>query len=240
MAINRNSRQVVFDIETSSLPFDTLTESQQEYLLREANKEKDETLREEKRTEAIKWLSLYPFTAEVVVIGMFDIQHQTGYGYYRNEGVLEKEDLGSEEFGHQMYLQGMPEKEMLEKFWEVVQRTDQIISFNGRGFDLPFLMLRSAKLGVCPSKNFMGNRFSKDGHIDLLEQLSFYGAYKRFNLDFYCHGFGIESPKSKGISGYDVPVLYQEGRVRDIAVYCLGDITATYRLFETWNEYLNI
>jgi len=138
MAINRNTRQVVFDIETSSIPFDSLSESQQEYLLREANKEKDETLREEKKTEAIKWLSLYPFTAEVVVIGMFDIQHQTGYGYYRNESVLEKEDLGSEEFGHQMFLQGMPEKEMLEKFWEVVQRTDQIISFNGRGFDLPF------------------------------------------------------------------------------------------------------
>ena len=30
------------------------------------------------------------------------------------------------------------------------------------------------------------------------------GAARRFNLDFYCKAFGIESPKSHGVTGMDV------------------------------------
>ena len=40
------------------------------------------------------------------------------------------------------------EKEILEKFWLDVQNYQQIISFNGRDFDIPFLMLRSAINGI--------------------------------------------------------------------------------------------
>ncbi len=226
-------RQIIFDIETSSYPFESLSESQQEYILRSAEKEKDEEIRLEKKDEAIRFLSLFPFTAKVVAIGIYDVQKEKAYVYYESESPEEWQAENKE-----VYYKGLPEKEMIESFWRIVEVSDQIVSFNGRGFDVPFMMLRSAMLGVRPSKNLMGYRYDTKNHIDLLEQLSFYGGFKKFNLDFYCNAFGITSPKSKGVSGMDVKNLYEAGRIKDIAIYCGDDIYATYKLFKIWEEYL--
>jgi len=100
---------------------------------------------------------------------------------------------------------------MLTAFWDVAEHYDAIVTFNGRGFDVPFLYLRSALLNVPISrKNWLGYRFQTEPHCDLAEQLTFYnvsgreGAGRRFNLDFYCKAFGIESPKSHGVTGLDM------------------------------------
>ena len=61
-------KRLVFDIETSGYEFEDLSSSQQEYLLRYASKEKDETIMHEKIDEAKRYLSLYPFTAKVISI----------------------------------------------------------------------------------------------------------------------------------------------------------------------------
>ncbi len=98
-------------------------------------------------------------------------------------------------------------------------------------------MMRSAMLNVKVTKNLMGYRYG-DEHIDLLEQFTFYGSTRKFNLDFYCQSFGIESPKSKDISGMEVKNLYEAGRIKDIAVYCSKDIYATYQLYKIWEKYL--
>lgn len=227
-------RQIVFDIETSGVDLNTLSESQQEYLLREANKEKDELLKKEKTDEAERWLSLYPFTAKVVAIGMYDVAKEKPYVYYESE---EKKEWISEE--KNVTYKGMSEEEMLASFWRVIAATDQVITFNGRSFDIPFLMLRSAMLKIKPTKNLLGYRYDTKGHIDLLEQFSFYGGFRRFNLDFYCHGFGIKSPKSKEVSGMEVRNLYNAGKIEEIAVYCGEDILATYKLYTIWKEFLS-
>jgi hypothetical protein len=94
-------------------------------------------------------------------------------------------------------------------------------------------------------KNWLGYRFSAEPHCDLAEQLSFYGAggrdgaTRRFNLDFYCRAFGIESPKSQGVTGMDVGRLREEGRHREIAEYCLRDVKATSALYQMWKERLS-
>ena len=134
----------------------------------------------------------------------------------------------------------MPERDLLVKFWEIMEKAEQIITFNGRGFDIPFLMLRSAMLKVKPTKNFIGNRYDSRNHIDLLEQFSFYGLIKRFNLDFYCHSFGVASPKSEEMSGYNVKDKYLEGKIEEVTAYCAEDIKATYELYRIYKEYLNI
>lgn len=226
-------KRLVFDIETVGVPWDTLAPSQQEYLLRDAEKEKTPEEKEKKREELKDWIALYPFTAKVVVIGMYYVEQEKGYVFYENPS---EEVWTSEETGFQ--YKGIPEREILVKFWEFVSRVDQLISFNGRGFDVPFLLLRSAMLGVKPSKKLMGNRFDSSGHLDLLEQLSFYGGFRRFNLDFYCHSFGIKTPKSKDVSGSEVKNLYNEGKIKEIAEYCGRDIYATYQLYKIWQEYL--
>ena len=132
-------------------------------------------------------------------------------------------------------------QEILSKFWETVKNYSQFITFNGRGFDCPFIMVRSAVHKVKPVRDLLPNRYG-DTHIDLLDQLTFYGASRRkFSLDMWCRTFGIKSPKEGGITGYDVKDLYRSGRGLDIAKYCAGDLRATAELFSVWeNIFSNI
>ncbi len=226
-------RQIIFDIETCSFPFESLSESQQEYLLRFAEKEKDEVVKDQKVDEAIRYLSLYPYTAKVIAIGFYDLQKEKSFVYFESK---DEDEWTSET--NEVHYKGLTEEAMLNSFWRIAEKTDQFISFNGRNFDIPFLMMRSALNKIRPTKNLMSNRFDTSLHIDLLEQFTFYGITRKFNLDFYCHAFGIESPKSKGISGMEVKTLYEAGRIKDIAVYCGQDILATSKLYKIWEEYL--
>jgi predicted PolB exonuclease-like 3'-5' exonuclease len=137
------------------------------------------------------------------------------------------------------------EIELLTAFWDVARHYENIVTFNGRGFDVPFLYLRSAQMNVpITRKDWLGYRYATDPHCDLAEQLTFYGvsgregAARKFNLDFYCKAFGIESPKSHGVTGMDVNRLLAEGRYREIADYCLRDVAATVKLYHIWKERL--
>jgi DNA polymerase elongation subunit (family B) len=225
-------RRIVIDIETCAYPFESLTDSQREYLLRYAEKEPDQEKRKAMTDEAIRFTSLYPYTAKCIAIGIFDVEKEKSFVYYENAKVEEwKSDDAKVQY------KGLSEKEMLESFWRIAQAADQVITFNGRNFDLPFLMMRSAMLQIKVTKNFMSYRYG-DEHIDLLEQFTFYGATRKFNLDFYCKAFGIESPKTAEVSGMEVKNLYDAGRIKDIAVYCSRDIYATYQLYKIWEKHL--
>ncbi len=227
-------RKIVFDIETCSLPFESLTESQREYLLHFAEKEKDEVIRAEMINEAVRYTSLYPFTAKVISIGIYDIEKDKSFVYY--ESKVEEEWFSEDD---QIHFKGVSEENMIKSFWRIAEFADQVITFNGRNFDVPFLMLRSALLQIKPSKNFLKNRFDISRHIDLLEQFTFFGVTRKFNLDFYCQSFGIDSPKSKDITGMEVKTLFEAGRIKEIAIYCSKDVSATFQLYKIWNEYLN-
>src|SRR5262249_57874781 len=103
------------------------------------------------------------------------------------------------------------------------------------------IRLRWAILNVAITrKDWLGYRFQTEPHCDLAEQFTFYGvsgrdgAARRFNLDFYCKAFGIESPKSHGVTGLDVNRLLAEGRNREIAEYCLRGVRATLQLYDLW------
>lgn len=231
-------RRIVFDIETCAYPFESLSESQREYLLRYADKEPDPDKRQLMIDDAVRYTSLYPFTSKCIVIGIYDVEKEKSYVYYESQ-MKEEWTIESATDGGKVQYKGLSEKEMLESFWRIVKHIDQFITFNGRNFDVPFLMMRSAMVGVKVTKNLMGYRYG-DEHIDLLEQFTFYGSTRKFNLDFYCQSFGIESPKSKDISGMEVKNLYEAGRIKDIAVYCSKDVYATYQLFKIWEKYISI
>ena len=220
--------RVVFDIETLAYPLEHFDERQQEYLLRFAKTD-------EEREEAIQKLSLTPFTARIVAIAMLNPESNRGKVFY--DGPGDRPELVEDGF---IEYAPMDEPEMLEEFWKTILPYGQFITFNGRSFDCPFVMLRSAALGVKPSRNLMPYRYSANEHCDLLDQLTFYGASRKFNLDFYCKAFGIRSPKSEGITGHDVAALHAAERYRDIAVYCMGDVKATAQLFHRWQSLLSI
>ena len=113
---------------------------------------------------------------------------------------------------------------------------NRFVTFNGRGFDGPFLMLRSAALGVRVSKNLVGYRYALRPHTDLLDVLTFFGVSRKWNLDFACKALGVESPKEQGMDGYSVGPYYRSGRLREIALYCRRDVEATARLFQRLDE----
>lgn len=218
--------RIIFDIETAGFDFESFEEPVQEYLLKWADSE-DEI------NEVKESLSFYPLTGEIVSIGM--LNPDTGKGavfFQNNSGPL----IAFEEEG--IRYEAGNEQEILSRFWQTVKNYGQFITFNGRGFDCPFIMVRSAVHKVKPVRDLLPNRYG-DTHIDLLDQLTFYGASRRkFSLDMWCRTFGIKSPKEGGITGYDVKDLYRKGRGLDIAKYCAGDLRATAELFSVWEKYI--
>ncbi len=232
---------LVFDIETSALPLELFDEAQQEYLFRETEKIDDAIAKNVKREEITRFMSLWPFTSQVVCIAMLNAESLRGQSIYLAEDF--EDDAG--DAGPVEFMPVADETELLTAFWDVAKHYDHVVTFNGRGFDVPFIYLRSALLNVpITKKNWLGYRYATDPHCDLAEQLTFYsvsgrdGAARRFNLDFYCKAFGLESPKSAGVTGMDVSTLMAEKKFREIAEYCLRDVRATVELYKIWKERL--
>lgn len=234
---------LAFDIESVALPLEHFDEAQKEYLFRELEKLCDEDERDIRRQEITERLALSPFTARVVCIAMLNVDTKRGQVLYL---CPDSSDTDEEQAGPVEFVPLPDEIEMLTAFWDVAKHYDQIVTFNGRTFDVPFLYLRSAILNVpITRKDWLGYRYSTEPHCDLAEQFTFYGvsgregAARRFNLDFYCKTFQIDSPKSYGITGYDVGQFFMEGRYREIAEYCLRDVRATVELYHIWKERLS-
>ncbi len=233
--------KLVFDIETSALPLEHFDETQQEYLFRDAEKLADPEARQAKREEIQRFFSLWPLTAQVVCVAMLNAETLRGQVLFTADDY----DASDGEEGPVEFVPCVDEAELMTAFWDVAKHYDGVVTFNGRGFDVPFIYLRSAVLNVPISrKDWLGYRFQTEPHCDLAEQLTFYnvsgrdGAARRFNLDFYCKVFGIESPKALGVTGMDVGNLLTEGRYREIADYCLRDVRATVQLYHLWRERL--
>jgi len=235
--------KLVFDIETSALPLAQFDEAQQEYLFREALNLAEPEARPKRHDEILRQFNLWPFTAQVVCIAMLNAESSRGKVLFVAEDFEEGE--AGAEAGAVEFSACADEGELLAEFWQVARHYDSIVTFNGRGFDVPFVYLRSALLNVpVTQKGWLGYRYQVEPHCDLIEQLTFYGvsgrdgAARRFNLDFYCKAFGIESPKSHGVSGMDINQLLAEKRFREIAEYCLRDVEATVLLYKIWKERL--
>ena len=218
--------RVIFDIETAGRDFDALDRDTQDYLLKWAETEED--------IKGVKEsLSFYPVTAEIIAIGMLNPDTMRGAVYFQAP-----EGSASQSVEDNITYKPGSEKEIIEAFWENIKSYDKFVTFKGRSFDCPFIMIRSAVQSIKPTRELMPNRYN-GAHIDLLDQLTFYGAARRrFSLDMWCKTFGIKSPKSEGITGYDVKDLFASGRYLEIAKYCSGDLRATRELLVRWENYI--
>lgn len=232
--------KLIVDVETVGEDFDSLDETTQDSLTRwikKKSKTKEEYAVE--LQDLKEGLGFSPLTGQIVAIGVLDYDKYQGAVYYHAGDDSPKEE---EEEG--IKFKPMSEKEMLENFWKVATRYDEFITFNGRGFDAPFLITRSAYHRLKPTRDLMSNRYlesQRNGvkHIDLFDQLSFYGAVQRKgNLHLWCRHFGIKSPKADGVTGDDVAQLFKEKRFLDIAKYNVGDLKATRALYEYWRDYI--
>lgn len=232
---------LIFDIETVGEDFDALDDTTKDGLTRWIKKESEKEEEYQTALQDLKdGLGFSPLTGQIAAIGVLDFEKDKAAVYFQAPG----HEFGSfEEEG--VTFRQMTEKEMLENFWGGAKQYRNFVTFNGRGFDAPFLAIRSAIQSVRPTVDLMSNRYlsrqwSGPRHIDLMDQLSFYGATRRKgSLHLYCRAFGIKSPKSEGVTGDDVGPLFKAGKFKEIAKYNVGDLHATRDLYKYWEQYLN-
>ncbi|RKY36287.1 MAG: 3'-5' exonuclease [Candidatus Omnitrophota bacterium] len=219
--------EIIFDIETVGMDFEALDKISKETLLKNA--------KDDQQVEDVKnSLGLYPVTAQIVTIAMVEANTDSGIVYFQDSIA----NCGNFKESNIEYVR-CSEKEILENFWQKIVKYDKFVTFNGRGFDCPFIMLRSGINKVKTIKNLVPYRYNADLHIDLFDQLSFYGAMRRgFSLHMWTQALGIESPKQEGICGADVTKFYKAGKAKDIARYCMRDVWATKQLYLIWKKYI--
>lgn len=120
------------------------------------------------------------------------------------------------------------ERAFLEHFWERAAGAT-LVTFHGRGFDLPVLELRSLKHAVPIGTPTAGGAEPAGGHFDVKEALSSHGVAQAAPLDLYAKLVGL--PGKEEVVGADVQKLYAAGDLDRIAAYCMTDVVQTFLLF---------
>lgn len=133
---------------------------------------------------------------------------------------------------------GFDEAQLLHGFFQYFERLKpRLVSFNGRGFDLPVLKYRAMAHGISApwlhqagdKWNSYSSRYSMDWHCDLLEQLSDFGASARVKLAEVCAAFGF--PGKFGTDGSKVAEMIDAGDVQGVRDYCETDVLNTYLVY---------
>lgn len=234
---------LVIDIETAGEDWEKIDDSTKERIVKRIEKDKDSaSLSEAERLELAKQsLGLSPYTGQIVAIGVLDTDTKLGGVYYQAPNTkTESEEISGIKF------QVLTENEMLEKFWQLAAKYRQFVTFSGRTFDMPFILIRSAINKIKPIKDLLRGRYlyqqSPDAsHIDLYDQLTFYGSFRFVsggNLHMACRALGIATPKDDEIDGSKVSEFFKAGKYKEIARYNARDLEATTELFAIWQKYL--
>jgi predicted PolB exonuclease-like 3'-5' exonuclease len=130
------------------------------------------------------------------------------------------------------------ESKVLEEFADFVgDRHPTMVSFNGRRFDLPVLSNRMLKHGVPFPAYYAGRsggpdyryRFSDEGHMDLADVMTDFGASRMPSLDALAQLVGM--PGKMGVDGSKVQSMHEQGKHTEIRDYCLHDVVQTTFVF---------
>jgi len=136
------------------------------------------------------------------------------------------------------------EKEMILDTFELMKKYPLLITYNGDGFDLPYLYNRAGRLGIDRQKNplymMRDSATLTDGvHLDLYRTMSnrafqiyaFGQKYNDFSLNSVSKGLLGEEKIDYGIALDDL-TLYQTAK------YCQNDARLTYNLTSFNNDLL--
>jgi predicted PolB exonuclease-like 3'-5' exonuclease len=126
--------------------------------------------------------------------------------------------------------EGKDEAGMLADFAAFVDRErPHLVTYNGRGFDLPVIALRCLRHGI-PLRFYYQDRdyrfrYTEEGHLDLCDFLADHGAARSMGLDAIARLIGL--PGKVGVDGSQVEGLYNAGQLEAIKDYCLSDVAQT-------------
>jgi predicted PolB exonuclease-like 3'-5' exonuclease len=119
--------------------------------------------------------------------------------------------------------------------WEAYRRPT-LVTFNGRGFDLPLLELAAFRYGLNiggwldhhgPTYQQPRYRYNMESHLDLCDTLTNFGAV-RLHGGLNLTASLLGKPGKIDVQGDMVQDLYDEGKTQAIADYCRCDVLDTY------------
>ncbi len=177
-----------------------------------------------------------PVTGTIASLGLYDCSRGEGVVYY--QGGTEQAVYTEGEWRYKERSEAI----LLQEFWEGIASYDTVVTFNGRAFLLPFVLHRSVVQKVRPTVDLLRKRYLRQQtlpfHIDLYDELTFYGALeRRVKLQTWCQLYGIENPPDY-LSPEEMRGLQQEGEFMQIARHTASLTTATDALFQIWKQYL--
>jgi predicted PolB exonuclease-like 3'-5' exonuclease len=211
-------RTLVFDIETvPALDRRDLPPTVAEALA-------DNAQRKEMEPQAVMGMS--PFFGKIVSLAIGEGDPEEGADDVTVLAVPHEEHPVAE---CPPWLRLMSEQELLRAFWALASRAETVVSFNGRGFDVPFLVTRSVIHGIPARVDLMSQRFALRPHLDLFELITQRGRGPS-KLDVVCWALGIESPKGV-MDGSMVAPAFERGEIVKIAEYNAHDVRATCAVY---------
>jgi len=130
--------------------------------------------------------------------------------------------------------EGKDERGILLDFANLMnERRPCLVTYNGRGFDLPVIATRCLGHGI-PLVHYYRSRdvryrFSPEGHLDLMDYVADFGAAKPSRLDIVAKLCGL--PGKVGIEGKNVGPMVHAGKLAEVRSYCLCDVVQTAGVF---------
>ncbi len=131
------------------------------------------------------------------------------------------------------WIRPVSEPELLRAFWTLAGHASCVVSYNGRGFDVPFMLGRSLIHSVPVRVDLMSSPYALRPHLDLYGVVAPGGGFGRgpASLDVVCWALGFTSPK-ESMDGSMVAATYAKGDVAQIALYNAGDVRATTAVYQ--------
>jgi uncharacterized protein len=161
-------------------------------------------------------------------IGILDIETSS---LEADAGIILGAGIMTEE-GKSEYLQARKtseEKSLLAKLLKRLESFDVIVTWSGRGFDIPFLTTRLLKHKMDP------RLMMRKMHLDLNDVVKSRLRLTFTYLDHVCDFFEIK--RDKGPMGLEVPQLFvkalegDEKALQSIRDHCLDDLRVTREVF---------
>lgn len=179
------------------------------------------------------------------------------FGAFKKVGHFGKSFLESDFDGYDDYLSSeflnTLEETLLNEFWLFFNKNNpKLVSFNGRGFDIPTLALRAMRYNISAWALFEQNnqalnktkwenyrqRYSESFHTDLFDSIGQFGAIRSLNLHSLCKMLNLVGKYD--MSGEQVYQTYLGGEndtqskktaLTLINHYCHSDVLNTYWLY---------
>lgn len=163
------------------------------------------------RKETAKLIGLHPVFSKIIAVGIKEPNNEPNIFW------------------------GDDERKILSDTWSYfdAHRGVRIVTFNGYGFDIPFIKVRSLINGIKPTMLIETNKWRMEGanHFDLMLAFSHIDTFLWVSLEALCRLYGIEVPEDK-LGGEKVVAYYRRGDWDSIMKHIGQDLVMTEELYK--------